>query len=293
MFRLSGPPIPTASIIEDTHILSSLEMIAEAAILAGSGCAAVLGCGACTEIPIRQLGERFNRVDLVDLDSARLKVAGAQCRQWKETKATFAFYHADLTGLISQLEPLAHDIAASAATPSACLDDFGQLLTSTTPSFWRSPDEQTYSLVVCSAILTQLQATVRRQLENIFSQRFPAARSELSAYEPWRKSLWNFARRLEETFIDHLEPLSAPGAIVYLSDTVQVCWLVQSGIQTFTTEGTWIATRTSRLADYLRPWNRIIAQRQWSWFRREQEGVYWGRLYGVQAIVYRPHEVRA
>jgi hypothetical protein len=273
--------------MDDAHVQSSATAILEAAIAAGSGCAAVLGCGACAEIPIRPLAERFNPIDMVELDDVALKIAEVQCQQRKETQDTCIFHHADLTGLIPQVEPLARDIAARAAVPSACLDGFSQLLSSTAPNFWRSPQARAYKLVVCSAILTQLQATVRRRLENIFSKRFPSARSELSVYEPWRKSLWNFARRLEEAFIDHLESLSTPAAIVYLSDTVHVCWLLQSSLQTFTTEGAWIATRTSCLVDYLRPWNRIMAEHRWNWFRREQEGSYWGRLYGVQAIIYR------
>ncbi len=264
----------TAPPMDHAHVQSSLTAILEAATQAEPGGAAILGCGACTEIPIRLLAERFNPIDLVDLDDGALKTAEAHCWQWKETESTCVFHHADLTGLIPQVEPSARDIAARAATPSACLDGFAQLLASTAPNFWRPSDARTYSLMVCSAILTQLQATVRRQFENIFSNRFPSTISELSSYEPWRKSIWNFARRLEEAFVNHLESLAAPGAVVYLSDTVHVCWLLQSDPRTFTTEGAWIATRTSRLADYLRPWNRIITEHRWNWFRREQEGAY-------------------
>ena len=56
----------------DTHFLSSIAMIAEAAALAGKGAAAVLGCGRCGEIPIQQLIQTFDVVDLVDIDADAL-----------------------------------------------------------------------------------------------------------------------------------------------------------------------------------------------------------------------------
>src|SRR5262249_586451 len=99
--------------------------------------------------------------------------------------------------------------------------------------------------------------------------------------------VWVFARQLESAFINHLERLLAPGGIVYLSDTVHVCWLSQYGAQGFTTEGCWTATRTSRLVDYLRPASEVLTERSWSWVRSQGGGAYWGRLYGVQAIIYR------
>jgi hypothetical protein len=163
----------------------------------------------------------------------------------------------------------------------------GQLLTSTTPNFWKPLKDYKYNLIVCSAVLTQLQASVRKRVGAIFLNRFPEYRSALSLNKSWRGHIWKFARHLEDVFINHLELLSAPGGIVYLSVTVHVCWLLRTDSQTFTTEGSWIAIRTSRLADYLSPEYEITAERQWKWFRKEQEGHYWGRLYDVQAIIYR------
>ena len=46
----------------ETHLLSSTGMINDAMALAGSDSTAVLGCGRCTEIPIRLLNEKFERV---------------------------------------------------------------------------------------------------------------------------------------------------------------------------------------------------------------------------------------
>ena len=31
----------------------------------------------------------------------------------------------------------------------------------------------------------------------------------------------------------------------------------------------------------------IVAKHKWNWFRKQEEKSHWGRLYGVQAIIYR------
>ena len=273
--------------IGDTHVRSSITLITDAAELAGSGQAAVLGCGRGTEIPAHHLSRTFDQVDLLDLNADALDALKIECQSFAEPDDSCIFHLADITGLISQIEPIAREIVRKAVHPLQCLDALGLLLTSTAPKFWRPPGNYRYKLVVCSAVLTQLQATVRKRVESIFLNRFPEHISALSLSKSWREQIWKFARNLEDAFINHLESLSAPNGIIYLSDTVHVCWLLQTASSGLTTEGSWIATRTSRLADYLRPWYEIVIEREWSWLRREQEGSYWGRLYGVQAIVYR------
>lgn len=274
------------------HVEASASTIAEAVGLAGSGRAAVLGCGTGSEIPLPLLCETFDHVDLVDLDSHALRAAETRCGPSNETGGSRAFHHADLTGLIPRVVPPARQIAAAKANPLECLDGLGALLARTAPSFWRPPDEEKYDLIVCSGVLTQLQAAVRGRVESAFRDEFPDHGHAPLTHEPWRRRLLGWARRLEAGLIDHLDTLSARGSVVYLSDTVHACWLVPSGPGAFTTEGAWIATRTPRLADYLLPRHEIASEREWSWFRREQEGPYWGRLYGVQAIIYGSTEPR-
>lgn len=277
---------PIAS-TDEAHIRASQALIMAAAELAGLGNAAVLGCGRCGEIPIRDLGRRFNRVDLVDLDAQALKDVAEHCRLWAEVSDTYTFYEADLTGLIAQIEPEAQEIVMKVLEPYSCLDELGRLLASTPAHFWSPPTGQRYHLIVCSGILTQLQATVRARLEAIFLNRFPDHSAALASQPEWRNRLWRFARQIEDGFITHLVSLATPEAIIYLADTVQVCWLLPHESGNFVTEGAWLATRTSRLADYLQPSAELITERRWPWLRRAEQGPYWGRLYGVQAIIYR------
>jgi hypothetical protein len=273
--------------IKNTHVQSSMTMMIEAANMAGGGRAALLGCGKGSEIPVHQLAGNFGRIDCVDLDTLALRILEARCKQSEESRRSCRFHNSDLTGLIPQLVPLAREIISAVSDPLACLDQLGTLLNSVQPEFWKPPSPEKYSLVICSAVLTQLQATVRKSVEEIFLDRFPGQASVLSSCNTWRSSLWNFARSLEDSWILHLDSLCSSKGIIYLSDTVRVCWLRRSEPDGFTTEGSWIATRTARLADYLRPSNEILAQDHWPWIRTEAEGMYTGRLYEVQAIIYR------
>ena len=271
----------------DTHNLSSVAMIAEALTLADSGNAAVLGCGRCTEIPIRLLNEKFDRVDLIDLDGDALSVVNEQCRQWNDEKNVYQFHCADLTGLIETVKRRAGKLVADAIDPVECLEQLGELLESTVPEFWVPPHKQRYDLLICATVLTQLQALVRESVEKVYFERYSEHAPALLKHRPWCESVWRFARNLEESFFEHLGALVKPQGIVYLSATVHVSWLTQRDQRSVSAEGRWIATRTSRLADYLRPNNSIIEERHWNWLREGREGDFWGRLYGIQAIIYR------
>ena len=262
-------------------------MITEALTLADPGNVAVLGCGRCTEIPIRLLNEKFDRVDLVDFDSDALSVVDHQCKLWNDEKNAYQFHCADLTGLIARVKRQANEIVVDAAHPLECLGELGTLLESSVPEFWVPPHKQRYDLLICATVLTQLQALVRETVEKVYLERFPEHRSAFLNHKSWRESIWSFARNLEEGFFEHLGALVKPQGIVFLSATVHVSWLTQRDPRSVSTEGRWIATRTSRLADYLRPNNSIIKERHWNWLREGREGDFWGRLYGIQAIIYR------
>jgi hypothetical protein len=270
----------------DTHILSSVAMIVEATKLADSGSVAVLGCGRCGEIPIRMLNETFDVVDLIDIDEAALAVIVEQCKEWNDARHAYQFHCADLTGLITTLQQHSHELVSKAGNPLQCLEQLGLLLESTPTVFWAPSRKQRYALLICSTVLTQLQAVVRESVEKVYLERFPEYAVALSKHEPWRWSAWNFARNLEDAFISHLGTMIKPGGIIFLSATVHVAWLTQIDEQSVATKGSWIATRTPRLADYLLPSDSILAERAWNWLRQEREGSYWGRLYGVQAIIY-------
>jgi hypothetical protein len=274
-------------IAAETHLLASVCMIKEAMTLADPGSVAVLGCGRCSEIPIRLLNEKFDRVDLIDMDDAALDFVGAKCNEWNDEKNAYRFHCADLTGMMATVVQQAEELVQNAVDPIECLEQLGMLLESTTPEFWEHPEKQRYDFLICSGVLTQLQALVRESVEKIYLERFPQYAPALSELKSWTESVWKFARSLENGFIKHLGKLTKSHGIIYLSETVHVSWLTQLDDQSVSTEGSWIATRTSRLADYLSPRDTIVAEQHWKWLRESREGNFWGRLYGVQALIYR------
>jgi hypothetical protein len=278
---------PSVVIAADAHVLSSVAMMTEASALAGSSTAAVLGCGRCGEIPVRLPNQTFDLVDLVDIDGDALVAVDAQCKRWNDGKNACQFHCADLTGMIATVERRVGELVAKNVDPIECLEQLGVLLESTAPEFWSPPQGQRYDLLICSTVLTQLQALVRESVEKIYLGRFPEYSPALLKHQSWCDSAWNFARNLEDGFIEHLGRLIKPQGVVYLSETVHVSWLTQRDEQSVSTEGSWIALRTSRLADYLRPSDTIIKEQRWDWLREEREGGFWGRLYGVQAVIYR------
>jgi len=279
--------LSSVEIAAETHLFSSVGMIKEALRLADSGSVAVLGCGRCTEIPLRLLNENFDRVDLIDTDSDALDFVRAECKRWNDARSGYRFHRADLTGMIATVERRACELVANTVDPIECLEQLGLLLESTGPKFWTPPRRQRYDFLVCSTVLTQLQALVRESVEKIYLGRFPESEPAMLRHKSWCDSAWNFARNLEDGFIEHLGTLIKPQGIVYLSETVHVSWLTQLDEQSVSTEGSWITIRTSRLADYLRPSDTIIHEQRWDWLREEREGDFWGRLYGVQALIYR------
>lgn len=273
--------------INDSHVQSSMSMIMAAARLAERGCAALLGCGQGTEIPLRHLASKFDRLDCVDIDAHALGVLEARSSAWEDARSRCSFHHSDLTGLIPNIVAQACQKLAECSDPVTGLNQLCPLLDLAQPKFWRPASGETYSLVICSAVLTQLQASVRKGLEVVFLSKFPTQSALLLSHEPWRTSVWRFARAIEDAFIRHLALLSSRRGMVYLSDTVQMCSLRQAGPDLFATEGSWTATRTERLTDYVNSGDEILAHDQWDWLKLEPEGPFLGRLYGVQAVIYR------
>ncbi len=283
-----GPSL-AADATTRAHCCATADLIARAASLAAPRRAIVLGCGRGGDIPIGPLLEKIRQVDFVDIDGKALGVTGAAARAARPGSLQPAFFVADLTGLIGPLRAAASAVTAKAEDEWPCLDDLGTLLTTATPIFWQPPHREHYSLVICSGVLMQLQASVRGPLEAGFLRRFPDGRRALATHPGWRTAIWSFARRIEEAWIDHLSTLAEPHGIVSLVDTVHVAWLQQDEYDAWTTEGAWIATRTARLADYLRAWELPIAEKRWPWLRPDAKGPgpATARLYGVQGLIYR------
>lgn len=276
----------------ETHKTKSVELINTAAELASSNSAIVLGCGLCAEIPVRELSQRFESLELLDADGRALEQVFQQSKTWQVPLQQNRIYHADITGLLEKIDRKIPEFVADNPDPFSFLLLCAKWLDTAKPEFWRSNAGKRYDLIIVSTVLTQLQALLRERIECIFSQHYPNSMKPLDNFQPWLDSIWQFARRLETGFIRYLSTLLKPDGIIYLSATVHVSWLTQTSENTLITDGKWIATATNRLKDYLMSGDRILHEKHWDWIRPGRDRDFWGRLYGVQALIYQPQNER-
>ncbi|MGA1867319.1 MAG: hypothetical protein ACMUJM_02115 [bacterium] len=265
------------------HIQNSGYLIEKAMEMAAPERIAVLGCGRCREIPLPLLMRRCNRIYLVDTDLSALRDVESK---FSCDPPRLEFFAEDLTGLIPYVEAKAPEITRESRNPEECLAALGELLLEAKPRFLAFPKK--FDLVICSAMLSQLQAKIKRATLETFPQKFGPGYPGINTNKKWMKDLWNFARRLEHAFINHLDSLVNPGGVIYLSATVKVCWVKeeQEG-KRYTTEGSWITLESGQLPNYLSVDHKIERTVNWPWARKEGENEYWGRLYEIQAVIYR------
>lgn len=264
-------------------------MIQEAADLCKQHkCVIVLGCGPCVEIPVESLAKKFTDIDFVEQGERSLRLLKCKTQQLP-SQVRMNFYHADLTGLIQKTEAAAHKAVDCSNNAEQCIDKFCDILNASVADFWQPPASRTYDLVICSVLLTQLELSVREKLNQVFACNYPNSTQLLSDYDPWRTATWNFARKLEENFIRYLDSLVAPGGIIYLSSTIQVSLLKQVNSNWFVSDGAWIMTKTAQLEDYLTAHHSILQKNRWNWLSTEHTDEWWGRLYGVQGLIYKHH----
>ena len=265
------------------HLQNSKDLIQQAAKLAGTGRALVLSSNGCEEVPLDILGRKFVQVDLVEKDAGILETISQKRSLGNHT---YTFYQEDLTDILKKIAPQAEKIATVATDPSSCLQDIAQLLISTPLHFWKPLPEPKYNLIVCSGVLTQVPALVRREIESIFLHHFPRSLSILTSETQWRKLLWQFARKLEEQLLNHLAFLIAQNGMIYLSNQVKVCWLYLDKANQLLTQGAWQTLGKPHLAEYLPPESKVIEEQQWKLVVNKPQGNYWGSLYTVESIIY-------
>lgn len=268
------------------HVATSKQMISKAYELADRGGVLVLGCGSCKEIPIETL-VAASQLHLVDINEDALRgVRGDLTAKGMDLDGV-TFTNEDIMGLIARLSS---EVEAALPTTSDAHDAcelLVHLIDHAEMAFWSPENRTRYSLIVCSLVLTQLQAVALARLEDVFLTHYPAGRVALATHKGWSRARFAFARRLEEAFVAHLRLIAAPNAILYLSSTIRVCFVKRIAAGLFSTEGSWVAAKTGRLADYFTSGDEIVQEASWPWFLSKRENGSDGRLYDVQALALR------
>ena len=281
------PPGPyTREPVSDQHVAESRQLILAAAEEAEAGRAAVLGAGHCAEIPLAELAARFKQVTVNDVDAAELDKGLAAAHLDDAARAKLDVQIADLT---NTTEPLLEKIgAALKATedPEAAIEEMARLVDE--QAVGGMPLEGKYELIVASCVLSQLHFGLLHRAADAFEQKFAGEIERLRQSVRWSAALYEMARRMEKQFIDDLAAHLAPGGLIYLSDSTQMCYVKLTPAGMWETEGTYRMLRSQYITDYLDRRFVTKASGRWHWLvSPPQHPGDVGRLFDVQAVVLR------
>lgn len=275
--------------IASKHIDESRRMILRAAEAVPPGEVIVLGAGACDEIPLAELVARFRHVTLNDVERERLERALAAARCDAKSREEVDLRIADLTALTEPLVERIEESLSSCDDPVAAIEHMVTIVAeATSGSLPGASLGGKHDLVVASCVLSQLHFGLTHRAGDLFERRFPGKRDSLGGAAPWTTALYQLARRMEARFIDDLVALMADGGLVYLSESVQMCYVELTPAGTWRTEGTYRMLRSADLRDYVDRRLTIVERARWEWVVSPPTAVgQTGRLYDVQAIMLR------
>ena len=287
-YRLT--PVPSE------HVPRSLDLILQAAVTVPGGRAVVLGAGECAEIPLKALAIRFDEVMLVDTNQQLLEKAVADAELDDTQRAKVQVRVQDLTGTTRSLLEKVESALSAAADAEGAIDAISALLAHE-PIVGLLPADGKeinaalpgkFNLVVASCVLSQLHIELLLQAGEAFERRFPDQREQLQTDDRWRAALTGIARRMETRFIDDLAALTAEGGLIYLSESVQMCYITLVADGQWETPGTYRLLRTKDLTDYTDRRFARMGHGRWQWIVAQPTEIgETGQLFDVQALVLR------
>mgnify|MGYP002621737694 CR=1 FL=1 len=281
----AGPGLYLLTPVPCEQVQRSRQMILAAAEAVHPGRAAVLGAGNCTEIPLSELAVRFDKVLVCDVDASTLEAGIAAAMLSDAARAKLDVRFDDLTGVTEPLLRGIHQILSEASAPEAAIERMVELVES--QPLPGAGLEDKYDLVVASCVLSQLHFGLLHRSADLFARKFGDS-GQLPRSERWAQTLYDMARRMEARFIDDLAGMLAPGGMICLSATAQMCDIRLNKAGQWASAGTYRMLRTQDLTDYLDKRFTIVAGNRWHWVARPpQEPGDTGRLFDVQALVLR------
>lgn len=271
------------------HRQCSRDMILRAAHAATPGRVAVLGAGACEEIPLEKLAERFAEVVLNDVEPQPLQQAVDALDLAVEDRRKLRIEVADLSGVTQPALERIKQALADAGDAAGAMDAMAAALETVEPTAF--PIAGPFDLVVASCLLSQLHFGLTHQAAAKFESRFPGTAEQVRQSAAWTSALYEAARHMEERFMAELARLTSGGGVVYLSESVQMCYVQLTPGGQWQTEGTYRMLRTKDLADYVRQRFTILERQRWEWIVAPPTSAgEVGRMYDVQALVLRPRD---
>ena len=268
--------------IASRHEAESRRMIFQAAEAVEPGRVIVLGGGACSEIPLAELAARFQLVTLNDIQ--RDAVEPALGRLPAEARNKVDVQIADLSGVtdvvLEKLRGAVHD----AGDADDAIARMSQVVAEQ-PAVGMTIARQ-YELVIASCLLSQLNFWIVQGSRDVLSQRFAEEANRLDESRQWQTALEALSRRIEQRFMADLAKLVAERGRVYLSESVQMCFIELAPNGQWQTEGTWRMLESKDLRTYVPAQLTVIAEARWEWIVwPPQKPGDRGRLFEVQGLV--------
>jgi hypothetical protein len=264
------------------HVQLSRELIESAMLYVRPGRALVVGAGACREIPLVSLAQRFEAVVLQDQDADDLAAAVALVAGTPIAAAVTTEVR-DLTGITDALIAGAEQRLERASSPAHAAELLIELVDAAELTV--EPPRPEWDLVIASCVGTQLHIRALDQITRRYAQRFASEAASLDQVPAWTDAMMRLSWRLQDAFIEHLLGLVEPDGRIYLSDTVQVGMLYQRLAGGWRTPGWYRMTRERFLAELLPVSAQPLHGGQWPYVVAVPSLEAAGLLYNVHAVV--------
>jgi uncharacterized UPF0146 family protein len=287
------PALPSSAVLPltrihpfpDKHFTRSRAMIAEvAAEVPPGGRAQVLGAGACRDIPVGVLAERFAEVVLSDIEEQRLR-EGVRAQKDIARPERVKLDVSDHSGVAAAFRPQAEAQMAGVRDARTAVGRLGELMDRT----MSGPVDVAgvFELTVCSGVLSQVDFPLWKIAITLLESRFGKP-FDKALTEQLRTHQRPMGHRFRIRLIDTLHASTRDGGRIYLADTIQVAHLESKAGEDWAVRGAYRMGLLPALTDYLD--KRFIIDRRdgWDWVDlpdgstdREDRG----RLWRVEAAV--------
>lgn len=281
----AGPPLTRIRPFADEHFDRSRRRIAElAGTLPAGGRAIALGAGACRDIPVGALTERFAEVVLTDIEEQRLRDGMRRQTDIAEPGRVRPEF-VDLSGAAAAFRPQAEAQLIAVRDPRTAVARLGELMDRTEPG--PVADRGVFDLVVCSGVLTQIDFPVWKIAMNLLESRFGRPLDKALA-EELRTRQRPMGHRFRLRLIEQLAAMTRDGGRVYLADTMQVAHLENEAGPDWAVRGAYRMGLLPALTDYLDGRFTVDERDGWDWVDLPDgstERSDRGRLWRVEAAL--------
>lgn len=283
--------------------LRTVEALVAAALAArgpsAPSTAAVLGAGACTELPLDRIARACERVTLVDLDAAGMRRARDELPP--ALRPRVELLAADLTGGVSaalaerlRAQPWADLAALGGPQGRAPLDAAADCLERchiADPPQIAGLALEGYGLAISSLTLTQLFSLPLLDVLDMLNFHAPGTADRRESSSRYTAAALGFRRRIALAHLSLIASLLAPdGAALLTSDVTGYLLAPGGGPHRGGDEAFEMLPRTvlDLEADLAPRLVRVGEPRHWRWLVSAPEGEMPGRAYDAMGVVLRP-----